>query len=29
MLEAGDEAGYQKLINAIDVSPDLAYKLII
>lgn len=29
MLEKGDEAGFKKLVDAIDISPDIAYRLIL
>jgi hypothetical protein len=29
MLDNGDEAGFKKLVDAIDISPDIAYRLII
>ena len=29
MLEKGDEAGFKKLVDSIDISPDIAYQLIL
>ena len=29
MLDNGDEAGFKKLVDAIDISPDIAYRLIV
>jgi exonuclease 1 len=29
LLEQGDEAGFKKLVDAIDISPDIAYRLIV
>jgi exonuclease-1 len=29
MLENGDEAGFKKLVDSIDVTPDIAYRLIV
>ena len=29
MLDQGDEAGFKKLVDAIDISPDIAYRLIV
>ena len=29
MLDSGDEAGYKKLVDSIDISPDIANRLII
>lgn len=28
MLDKGDEAGFKKLVESIDISPDIAYRLI-
>ena len=28
MLDQGDDAGFKKLVDAIDISPDIAYRLI-
>ena len=29
LLDSGDEAGYKKLVDSIDISPDIANRLII
>lgn len=29
MLENGDEAGFKKLVDSIDITPDIAYRLIV
>jgi len=29
MLENGDEAGFKKLVDSIDITPDIAFRLII
>jgi hypothetical protein len=29
MLAKGDEAGFKKLVDSIDITPDIAYKLIL
>ncbi len=29
MLEEGDEAGFKKLVDSIDITPDIAYRLIL
>lgn len=29
LLDNGDQAGFRKLVDAIDISPDIAYKLIV